>query len=501
MKVMLVDDEELAVMYLEQMIDWEKNGYQIVGCAASGRQALELYERYRPEIVISDIRMPGMDGLELTRRLKEKNQDVAVILMSAYKDFEYAKKGIEYGVSNYLLKHELEERTILKELDAVRKKWEKAARQKKVYQRHLLSQLISGQKAAEEMKESYPGNRLFLLLVHKNSHIANGKIVEEEWSAQEKEAVKKIFAQTGQERCAYVSDIEITGDNWIFLYQLEAIASKYTVNCLIEQKSMQSARKLSACLGVHIQILYSYEIALDEIGSTFRKIAWQIRYAWFRESGRAYAVESLQKIGQKEKKPLGDRIKDLRNALEEGEPGPLVRQWFAEIEREKQLESFKELMPFLEQLLLEKGETEREEEKKLWTIEEAGQYYADCFDALRKQLRERDTKNYSRLVRDVMRYLQSHYSEDVSLDALGEIFQMNGAYLGQMVRKETGNTILKHVTNLRMEKAKHLLRKKNYTVAETAYGVGYQTSQYFSQIFTRTVGVSPQEYKRWEEKN
>ena len=112
-KVMLVDDEVLAVQYMEQIIDWEKEGYQIVGSAFGGRQAIEMYDKYHPDIVISDIRMPGMDGLELTKKLKEKDKEVTIILMSAYKDFEYAKKGIQYGVSNYLLKHEIQEETIL----------------------------------------------------------------------------------------------------------------------------------------------------------------------------------------------------------------------------------------------------------------------------------------------------------------------------------------------------------------------------------------------------
>ena len=148
--IMLVDDEELVMTYIQQMIDWEEKGYHIVGRASSGRQALNLYEKYRPEIVISDIRMPGMDGLELTRILKEKNKDVVVILMSAYKDFEYAKKGIQYGVSNYLLKHELKEETILSELDMVREKLNQEKEQKKIYQKHLMRQLINGHKMTEK---------------------------------------------------------------------------------------------------------------------------------------------------------------------------------------------------------------------------------------------------------------------------------------------------------------------------------------------------------------
>ena len=105
--IMLVDDEVLALEYLKNMVDWERNGYHVVGCATSGKKALELFDRTHPQIVISDIRMPGTDGLELTRQIKEKDKETVVILLSAYRDFDYAQKGIRYGVSNYLLKHEL----------------------------------------------------------------------------------------------------------------------------------------------------------------------------------------------------------------------------------------------------------------------------------------------------------------------------------------------------------------------------------------------------------
>lgn len=503
--IMLVDDEELVMTYIQQMIDWEEKGYHIVGSASSGRQALNLYEKYRPEIVISDIRMPGMDGLELTRILKEKNKDVVVILMSAYKDFEYAKKGIQYGVSNYLLKHELKEETILSELDMVREKLNQEKEQKKIYQKHLMRQLINGHKMTEKRDEIPFGNRLFLLLLHKRSYVRNGKIMEEEWSDEEKNAVEESFQDESLQKCIYRSDVQVTGNNWIVLYQLQEIASKYTVNCLIKQKSEQLIRELCRISSLHVQVIYSYEITPQEISSTFRKMAWQIRYACFWKMDRAYSVLELPEALPEERKILNDRIKQLRSTFyeESGErSGELIREWFREIEQENQLEFFREILPFLEQLLQEfGGEEEESEDNRLWTVKEVGEYYARCFELVYKRLCEQKTKNYSRLVSDVMQYLQKHYYEDVSLDTLGELFQMNGSYLGRVFRKETGNTVLKYVTNLRIEKAKYLLRSRNYTVSETAYRVGYQTSQYFSQIFMKTVGVSPQEYKRWEEKN
>lgn len=90
--IMLVDDEVLALEYLKNMVDWERNGYHVVGCATSGKKALELFDRTHPQIVISDIRMPGTDGLELTRQIKEKDKETVVILLSAYRDFDYAQE-------------------------------------------------------------------------------------------------------------------------------------------------------------------------------------------------------------------------------------------------------------------------------------------------------------------------------------------------------------------------------------------------------------------------
>ena len=115
-KVLFVDDEVMAMDYLQNMISWEKEGFSVVGHVRSSKKALEIYDREKPDIVISDIKMTGMDGLELTKRLKEKNPDVVVILLSAFIDIQYAQKGFEYGVSFHLSKHELCEEKLIEEL-------------------------------------------------------------------------------------------------------------------------------------------------------------------------------------------------------------------------------------------------------------------------------------------------------------------------------------------------------------------------------------------------
>lgn len=103
LKVLIVDDEILAIEYLRDLIPWREYGYEIVGEATNARQALELFVKHRPQIVISDICMPGMDGLEFCGKILALDSSAKILLLTAYKEFEYAKKAIELGVCNYLL--------------------------------------------------------------------------------------------------------------------------------------------------------------------------------------------------------------------------------------------------------------------------------------------------------------------------------------------------------------------------------------------------------------
>ncbi len=186
-KVLFVDDEILAMEYLRNMISWEALGYEIVGLARSGKKALEIYDKAQPHIVISDIKMTGMDGLELARELKKRNKDIEVILLSAYKDFEYAQKGIEYGVSNYLLKHEICEEKLLQVLKKVSGSLQNSKHKKRIYQKYFMEQLIFNEenKKLLGIDEKEFGNRFFMLLLHKNEIFEKGSFQKDEWNREE----------------------------------------------------------------------------------------------------------------------------------------------------------------------------------------------------------------------------------------------------------------------------------------------------------------------------
>jgi len=497
--IMLVDDEVLALEYLKNMVDWERNGYHVVGCATSGKKALELFDRTHPQIVISDIRMPGTDGLELTRQIKEKDKETVVILLSAYRDFDYAQKGIRYGVSNYLLKHELSSELILKELEEVKEKLERAGNKKKIYQKYFMNQLIYHRVTAEELDKSILGNRFFLLLLHKRNPVIQGEFAETRWTEEEQEAVRNILEESLENIVFYAADVQITENNWILLYRIENTASKYMVNSLILRKCHQIADQLELCLQMHFNMVYSYEITPKEISETFRTISRQIRYSVFWEDE---AICAMEKMPEKEKKAIwGEQIRILREAIygSEEELEKQIEAIFSGIREKEDLEDCKMLLPSLSNLLGELCESENCKEinlkEPLYTIREIEQYYCRNFSYIQQKYARKARLGYSRTVLDMIDYIEKNYPQELSLELLGEKFHMNGVYLGQIFKKETGQNLSKFIKQYRMEKAKDMLENTNMKIVNISEACGYQNVSYFCQSFRECYGVSPQKFR------
>lgn len=502
-KVLFVDDEVLAMEYLKNLISWEHYGFQVVGQARSGKRALELFDKEKPELVISDIKMAGMDGLELAMRLKQKEPDVVIILLSAYKDFEYAKKGFEYGVSNYLLKHELCEETLARELGKVSQILDDKERTQKLYHNYFVKQLIYNPEEAEELEEL--GNRFFLILLHKNDRFRAGGFADAKWNHEERQELTGILEKKDEE-ISYVADVLLTPNNLIVLYRIDKLTSKYQVSSRIEQLSRSIGSSLAKRPDCKFNLIFSDEIHKDEIGATFQKMSGQIRYAAFWKPCCAYALNRLSESRNEEKIAWNERMEELKKCVLEGNGLEELINYLFEMVKypDYNLRGLRELVYVLENLARELEEKEglftETGEERTGSLDAIQEYYQYRFRKLCQEIQERAGSQYSRLVQDILRYMRKNFDKELSLELLGEEFQMNGVYLGQIFKKETGTTFLKFLTKLRIEEAKRLLEDGNYNVSEVAERVGYKTSQYFSQIFVRTTGLTPQEYKRWDKK-
>ncbi|MEN8904652.1 MAG: response regulator, partial [Clostridiales bacterium] len=142
-KVMLVDSENEILDNLKSIIPWRKNGFEIVAKTTVSNDALDLYKSHRPEIVITDIWMPGLNGLDLSKKILSIDNLTKIIFLTSYKDIEFAKFTISLGASNYLLKHELSKNKLLNELNILRNLIEKENKRKRISKRYLLKSLMA----------------------------------------------------------------------------------------------------------------------------------------------------------------------------------------------------------------------------------------------------------------------------------------------------------------------------------------------------------------------
>ena len=122
-RVLLVDDNQLAMEYLSCLIDWKAAGFEVVGKAIDGKEALRSYEALSPQLLITDISMPGMDGIALSQEIRKRDEKVRIIFLSSYDEFDYARSALKLKVSEYILKHELDEETLLDKLSSVREEF------------------------------------------------------------------------------------------------------------------------------------------------------------------------------------------------------------------------------------------------------------------------------------------------------------------------------------------------------------------------------------------
>lgn len=506
-KVLFVDDEVLAMEYLQNLIPWEEHGYQVVGHARSGRRALDLFDKERPQIVISDIKMAGMDGLELTRKIKEKDADAVIVLLSAYRDFEYAQKGIEYGVTNYLLKHELSEEKLFSELSKIAEKLEGRKQKNKIYHKYFVKQLIYN--TGDVPEDAGLGNRFFMMLLQKNDEFVHGYFRECSWTQEEQQLLGEVLQKT-EEGIRYLAQEQLTPNHLLVLYCIEDMNSKYMIDSRIELVCRRTADELFKVQDCQFNLLYSKEISREEISHTFQRMSGLIRYSVYWKRG-VYALDAFPASAwqTEERKVLWNgRLGELQKMFRErsGKTENILRDIFGELTKTwSNLVSLRELLYGLESLFqeMEKNEGMQEEASggNIYKLSEIEEYYVNRLKKLTAFRTRLESEKYSRAVREVLRYIHQHYSEEISLDTLGEELGMNGVYLGQILKKETGNTFLKYLTNYRMEEAKRLLNDGGYNISEVSQMVGYKTSQYFSQIFMKYMGMSPQEYRKWSGKS
>lgn len=530
LKVFLVEDEFVVREGIKRNIDWQANGYEFCGEAGDGELAYPMIQKLKPDIVITDIRMPFMDGLELSRLIKKEFPWMEIIILTGFEEFEYAKEAISLGVAKYLLKP-ISGAELLKEIADIaekiaEKKKEQEIREKYAAemeenllkeQKELFQYLVTGSKSMAELLELAERLKLDLSALWYNIVLVK---VQSTNHAPEEYSKRMIVID---QKLKYLTDVPhvISFDR-----NLEGKALLFKADSEEELEALQK-KFLSGLEGeLAGNDRYRYFGGIGKPVNRLRELPLS-----FESASHAFAQRYLIK----ENCILDSRMLDQGNVVEKEEfdihdidPKELqnerVREFLKLGNKEEVIyfvdEFFKRqganafnstifrqyivmdvyfcVASFLEELQVGREEISSFDvnSELLQSKEQAVEYVTRIIEKA-VELREKNSSNrYGTVVDQVKKYIEEHYEEEeLSLNLLASYVNFSPNHLSMIFSQQTGQTFIKYLTDYRMNKAKELLRGTSMRSSEISLEVGYKDPHYFSYLFKKTQGMTPTQYR------
>lgn len=525
-KIMLADDEGIVIDSLKFVIEKEFRGICEVEYAKTGRNVIELAERFRPDIAVMDIHMPGISGIEAMKEIRKTNSGLIFIVMSAYDKFDYAKEAINLGVLDYLTKPMDKDKMIwvlkraMSQIDLERAKRsndllvkEKLETVTPMIENGLIYNILFHEYFEEDV-ENYRSllgiseDWGYMITVvggetQKGNHMTNavGAGVRLQSHYKEvREMVKEYFP--GMVGSLMANKIPV-------MVPYGKMKMDYNERIELIEKARELVRKMKKKLDI------SFRIGIGSVKSLHRQLESynESLHALIDTTGSVAHAEDLPLVCEYEDNYPIDMEKALFDAVIKGDMNNSLSHanrffdWMAEHFPDSDMDIRLKILEFAlwaEHLAYDnggmvyrfKGRTEYlpsimgladTESMKTWFIDKIA---AACRNVATKR-----GEKSSSVVEKAKEYIAIHYNRDMSLDDVSREVNISPYYFSKIFKEETGKNFIEYLTNLRMEKAKGLLQDTGYSMKEICSMVGYADPNYFSRSFKKNVGVTPTEYK------
>ncbi len=530
LKVFLVEDEFVVREGIKKNIDWAMHGYEFCGEASDGELAFPMIQKLKPDILITDIRMPFMDGLELSRLIKKEMPWIEIIILTGHQEFEYAKEGIKIGVAQYLSKP-ISGEELLREVDALASKIQEKRQEREIKEQYmremeenllkekkeLFGYLVTGSKSVPELLEL--GDKLGMDLAamwysivlmktqsmyHAHDEYSNSLIEIEDRLKQLDMKMNVLSFDRNLEGKAMI----IKGDSKEELKQLQADYLQQMEDILKEYKHVRYFGGVGIPVNRLRELSTSFERASHAfahrylVGDSCILNSEDMEQGFYmeRENFSINDVNTKQMDRNKIKEflKLGDRaeviyfleefFKDLGSSAMKSS---IFRQYIV-------MDAYFCVVDFLEGLQFQRGEIEAPDaQSAVLQSQESAMHYIVQIMQKAIELRDKTASNrYGDIVDEVMRYIEENYAEeDLSLNLLASHVNFSPNHLSMIFSQQTGQTFIKYLTDFRMNKAKELLRCTGKRSSVIATEVGYKDSHYFSYLFKKTQGMTPTQYR------
>lgn len=520
-RVMIVEDEYIVRFGIRSMIEWEKLGLIVSGEAANGQEALALIEQDPPDILITDIKMPIMDGIALITEVRKSRPDMKIVILSNLEDFQYAKEAIRNGVSDYMIKSDMMPRdlegTLLRVKEAIigaspssEQKLARSVIEPIVKEKQLLELAEGKELEASRRQQILVGLELsevklplYVLHIAKNEwtqSIAEGQNLI-------RSALDEVMAVSASG--AYEAFPDRQGEMNMLLFPSRMVTS-----------GIAELTKLAQTLRQHLidQFAMSCTIGISkstpdwaDLHLAYEQAKAAVKYKMFIGSERPirYGVDYVPVVRTQEDniKVSTTHIHSMVYAFQTKELQAYLEDIFEQLASRKDYDLVEivslELLILLttlwsevasdQQSILQLKKQYYEQLSNLETIQMSKLWFIQAFEALVAHMIQVYNSDRNGIIK-AAQYMQMYYQQEISLQSISNLVHLSKNYFANLFKKEMGESFLEHLTRVRIEKAKSLLTSELRT-ADIGHLVGIPDPKYFSKVFKKITGQSPSDYR------
>lgn len=517
-KVLIIDDDFPVRMLFKQIIDWEALGFEIVGEAVDGIEGLAMVETLEPQVILLDMEMPRLNGIQVIEQLMEKNYKCKIIVISCHDDFDYVKQALKLGAMDYLLKTTINEEKLRDILAIV--KQEHLKREKDQKQSSKLKRLAN--KGLQTMKHEYirdlitGGNILardyaksienmnLKLSISKNMMVLlqiddYNKQLLKIGSKKDHHLFEFTVSNIIEEVMAHCmhGELCVVDRRYVLLFNAE----KYISEKKVMETIMSTVKEIKDSLSRYLDLTATLMI-MDNF-CTMKNLHGQyimgikaLDISFYEGLNKIY-IHSQMEHRTVEQSPLS--ISKIKDAIEEKDLEKVnthVHKYLNRAEKVRlddrvlkvqltDILSSLESQWSIKQLNIDAIDT-------MYTFHEIKDYVLQTLNNIEKSS---DNTHNNKTVQLVMDYCAKHYGEDISLGILCQDIHMNLSYVSHLFKQEQGISFTEYLKNIRINKAKTLLTTTDLKLHAIAKRVGIHNYKYFAKLFKKQVGVTPTEYR------
>lgn len=505
MDVMLVDDEILAIEHIKKLIDWEVEGFRITAEATNPVKAIELFKQAMPQLVFADIKMPGMDGITFSREILKLNPHVKIVLLTSYKEFKYAQAALEIGAINYFLKHEINADSLLSELRKIKTNWVREHRRNTMMRRKLLQEALLGQLREDEQVELQTSFQVgddaqftlflakplerFLLLSNKQSSIPQADVPIE----------------LGE--MVLLEMLPMSANMFVMLASMPRGLSEQARRSLQQTELTIIQKALETQLDHSVNVIASQAFSeLTMLPSIYEKAKFVLQQTLFEGKHRNLLAEdssvpdslpqqsyhvfldaSIQHLQSRHYEPMLTALKQCFDTVLQSADFTALddvrHRWLRELDKVRESHA----LPIVE-VLIKKGAV-------LASGHSAFELRDMVMEITKQSMQQfKYGQVLSKRIEQAINFIEEHYALEITAEHIAESVNLSGDHLRHLFREEVGLTVLDYLTQVRINHAKRLLAQRKFRIYEIAEMVGYGSGQYFSQVFRKVTGMTPNNY-------